>query len=433
MSLHMKWSWSIIILVIAGIILCAGCSPKNSETAANATQEFNDALLTATFAVTIPPTSTHSPLPPTSTPTPTITPTYTRTPYSGTPPSLPEIFQSGILRPNTQPQTYIEDTCAYLKDRWNPNNSTPGTVVMTVMYHSVTSDDTALSDHADVHDKDMKAFLEYAYSLGFSTVTTRQLVNFLEHNAKIPDRSLMLIVDDRRPGVVRQHFMPYLEKYDWTLTLAWIIGDTDSRPASYLTCCPNENYSSLWEQMEAYNSTGRLDVQAHGYVHNINISEYSSDEFILHEIFDSRAVLQEHFYCKNTITGQVDPNCSTQQPLAFIWPGGNFTAHAAQIARQSGYHIGFTINPRGPVMFNWIPLAEEKDPMSPSWLPEIPVGDPLMTLPRYWSYDAISHIDDVVQIGEQAALQAAQDREQELLYYDMMCKATLGEIPTATP
>jgi len=429
----MKWAWSIVSMVIAGIILCAGCSSSISETTTDPTQEFNDALLTATYAVTISPSATPSPLPPTQTPSPTITLTSTATPYSGTPPPLPGAFQSGLLRLNTQPQTYLEDTCAYLKDRWDPNNSAPGSVVMAVMYHSVAADDTLLSSTADVHDKDMRAFLEYAHELGFSTVTTQQLVDFLEHNAKIPERSLILIVDDRRPGAVREHFMPYLEEYNWTLTLAWIIGDTDTRPASYLGCCPEENFSSLWEQMETYNSTGRLDVQAHGYIHNINISENSTDDFILHEVLDPRAVLQEHFYCKDYTTGEIDPNCSTMQPLAFIWPGGNFTAHAAQIARQSGYHIGFTINPRGPVMFNWIPLAEAVDPMSPSWLPEIPAGDALMTLPRYWSYDAIDHIDDVVQIGQQAAEYAARNRSQELRYYDMMCKSTYGEIPGLEP
>ena len=81
-------------------------------------------------------------------------------------------------------------------------------------------------------------------------------------------------------------------------------------------------------------------------------------------------------------------------------------------------------------MYNWVPLAAEVDPNSPSWLPEIPVGDPLMTLPRYWSYDAAYRLDEVANIGEEAAAYAGQTRETELLYYELYCKEITGEIPS---
>ena len=181
--------------------------------------------------------------------------------------------------------------------------------------------------------------------------------------------------------------------------------------------------------MEAYNASGMLDVQAHGYIHNVNATEASSDEFLAHEMIDSRKVLQEHFYCKDYKTGLAIPDCKTDQPLAYIWPGGSFTRRAAEFARQAGFHLGFTVNPRGPVMFNWVPLAAATDPASPSWLPEIPVGDPLMTLPRYWSTDAAYRLDEVANISDEAAAYAKQHRAEELLYYDVNCKAITGEIP----
>ncbi|MCJ7625832.1 MAG: hypothetical protein MUO76_20260, partial [Anaerolineaceae bacterium] len=151
------------------------------------------------------------------------------------------------------------------------------------------------------------------------------------------------------------------------------------------------------------------------------------------EVYDSRAVLQEHFYCKDYITQEIDPNCDTDQPLAYIWPGGGFSTRGAELAREAGYHIGFTINPRGPIMYNWVPLADKLDPNTPSWMPESQVGDPLMVLPRYWSKDAAYRIDEVANIGEQAMLYAAENREIELTYYDLMCKEITGEIPTLEP
>jgi hypothetical protein len=298
------------------------------------------------------------------------------------------------------------------------------------MYHSITADYKPLTEDTQIHHIDLYRTLSHAKEVGFQTITIEQLVGFLENNQKIPQRSLLLIVDDRRPGVIKEHFMKYLEEYNWTLTLGWIIGDTDTRPASNLA---GENFKSLWEQIEAYYATGRLDIQSHGYIHNINITEGSTPEFMQHELVDSRTVLQEHFYCKDPKTKQAITDCKTNQPLAYIWPGGSFTKKGAEAARAAGYKVGFTINPRGPVMYNWVPLAEKKDPNSPSWIPEVGVGDPLMVLPRYWSTDAAYRIDDVINVSKQAIAEAQKNKSTELAYYDAICEPLIGKIPGLNP
>lgn len=417
--------WVILAFTTSWFATCTSVPKVPSIQTPDPTDLFASALLTATHAVTTEPgTQSQTSLEPTTLPTESK-PTPS-TDIARTPPPLPPLFQTSSLPEGSIPQKYIQDTCEDLKARWDPNNSAPGTVVMPVMYHSVVADyrEELSPDGTQVRHSDMVILLEHAREVGFETITTQQLVNFLEHNAKIPHRSLLLIVDDRRPGVVKEHFMPYLEEYNWTLTLGWLIGDTDSKPASVLNCCPDENFGSLWEQMEAYNATGRLDVQAHGYIHNIPINQNSTEAFIYHEIVDSRKVLQDHFYCKDQVE-----NCETTQPLAYIWPGGGFTMRGAQVARENGYRLGFTINPRGPVMFNWIPLGQTIDPNHPSWLPEVPAGDALMVLPRYWSKDAAFRIDDVASIGEEAAAYAKQNKQVELEYYDIVCKSITGEIP----
>jgi hypothetical protein len=85
------------------------------------------------------------------------------------------------------------------------------------------------------------------------------------------------------------------------------------------------------------------------------------------------------------------------------------------------YHLGFTPNARGPLMFNWIPLADDFDPERPAFVPEGGIGDPLMTLPRYWPYQVYKVLDSVRVTGKQAAAYAEQNREIELEYYDIMC------------
>ncbi|HEY9077412.1 MAG TPA: hypothetical protein VIO61_12845 [Anaerolineaceae bacterium] len=433
MQISKPLSVNLALLMILALLLLSSCTGNHTPTVQvnffqTQTAAFNSALQTATYAV---PSATNTPVPshtPTQPFTPTPNPTATST--AGPPPTLPAAYQPTSLAKGVKPVTYIKDTCEYLKARWNPDNAAPGTIVMPIMYHSVTADYRAITEDTQIRHSELEKTLKHAKEVGFQTITTRQLVDFLEKNAKIPQRSLLLIVDDRRPGVIKEHFMPFLVDYKWTLTLGWLIGDTDTRPASNLA---GENFKNLWEQIEAYYATGYLDPQAHGYVHNINITESSSPEYIRSELENSRKALVEHFYCKDPKTKQAIPNCKTDEPLAYIWAGGSFTKAGVLAARQAGYKVGFTINPRGPIMYNWIPQADKVDPSSPSWIPEGPAGDPLLTLPRYWSTDAAYRIDDAIQYSKEASTEAAKNRDAELAYYQYACENITGKIPGLIP
>ena len=96
------------------------------------------------------------------------------------------------------------------------------------MFHSIVLDGTQVADpNKDMTDEQFNNFVEYARYLGFETITTRELLDFLTGNASIPPRSMMIIVDDRRPGLIRDWLMLVLEQYDWTATPA-NIADPDS-------------------------------------------------------------------------------------------------------------------------------------------------------------------------------------------------------------
>ena len=156
-----------------------------------------------------------------------------------------------------------------------------------------------------------------------------------------------------------------------------------------------------------------MDHQAHGVIHNIPMSDDVSDDYIYGELQGSMTAFEQYY---------------GKQPLAIIWPGGGFGQRPVEIARELGYRIGFTINPRGPLMYNWVPQADEKDPERPFLLPETPAGDPLLTLPRYWSTDASRYIDTVRQIGNAARAYAESNREVETAYYNLVCRSQYGEL-----
>jgi peptidoglycan/xylan/chitin deacetylase (PgdA/CDA1 family) len=298
-------------------------------------------------------------------------------------PEPPQVFQTKKLLRGAQPVTYIDDTCEYLRLRWDPNNAAPGTIIVPIMYHRVKEK----PGERGVNRAYFKQTLREAKRLGFETITAEQAADFLEHNAWIPPRSLMLFVDDRRVPVINKHFMPFLKKYDWVVISSWIIANTDERPG-------------LWKRIEAAYATGHVDVQSHGLNH-VYIVPGTPRKVIRQEIYGPIPYFEEHF---------------GYRPVAFIWPGGNYTPYAVRVARKADYRIGFTVWPNGPIMFNWIPLQKY----------ERQIGDPLLLLPRYKASFVKEQLPIAVKMGEQARQQALAHYPQEAAWYREHCG---GELP----
>jgi hypothetical protein len=342
--------------------------------------------------------SSPSPFPPgeqlTATPSPTSEPTATETQEPRTPAPKPDTFSSDVLRPGIDPVSYISDECEYLSKRWDPQGSLPGTVVAAIMYHSVLPGNTAPTLSQDINANTFYAIVELAKDLGFETITSDQLLSFLEDNAKIPPRSMMLILDDRRPGTAEQYFLPINEDNGWTTTLAWIIGDTDQRDGER----PGE---SLWDWIERLNDTGTFDIQSHGLNH-IPITGGLDADFVREELSANIPILREHF---------------GQRPIAHIWAGGNYTAEGVQIAEDAGYELGFTIHSRGPIQFNWIPQGEQEREAS---------DNPLLLLPRFWDTAATVNLEQTAAIGDAAQDFARENYTAEAAWFSQNCG---GELP----
>ncbi len=373
-------------------VLLAACSPD----AVTAPAADVNAAMTAAFA-TVNASYTQTAQP---TETPAPSPTAIRTP-----PALPAAYRPANLESYISPHAYITDTCQYLRAKWDPNNSAPGTVAIVIMFHGIEKASVSASDPDNISSKDFQKLMNDLYELGFQAINTRQLADFLYTNAKIPQRSVLLVVDDRKYAEnFNTWFRPYWEKWGWPVVNGWIsaFGGQDNVLA--------ENV--VLEQ------EGWVDHQAHGVVHNTPMSDSSSDEFIRGELQGSIDVFQQYY---------------GKKPIAIIWPGGGFGVRPVQAARELGYKLGFTINPRGPIMFNWIPQADTDDPGNPFDIAEGPVDDPLMTLPRYWDTDASAKLDAIRIIGNEAAAYAEQNKAAELEYYDIVCAPTYGPIPAAAP
>lgn len=395
---HSQPSTLFSFLTIFGIsaLLLAACSANVTPAP---TVDVNAAMTQAFATVNAAMTATPQSILPTETPVPTAT-------VPRTPPALPPIYQSSALNPLDTPHTYITDTCQYLTAKWDPNNAAPGTIVMVIMFHSIEKGAETSSNPMHVGSGDFKKLMKSLHDMGFQAIDTKQLADFLDTNAKIPARSVVLIQDDRHAAEnFNDWFRPYWQEWGWPVVNAWISFEDSIR-------------TRILQENIALGAEGFVDYQSHGTIHNINMTDASTDDYIRSEFVGSITDLQQNF---------------NKTPIAIIWPGGGFGLRPVQIAREYGYRLGFTTHPRGPIMFNWIPLADTNDPGRPAYVAEGYVNDPRMVLPRYWPAQVLENLDTIRIMGEEAAVYAGQNKTIELEYYDIICAQTLGPIPTLAP
>jgi hypothetical protein len=233
----------------------------------------------------------------------------------------------------------------------------------------------------------------------FQAINTEQLAGFLESNAKIPYRSVMLIQDGRRyPDNFNTHFRQYWNTWGWPVVNAWDHQGSTTEP--------------LWEDYVALAAEGLVDFQVYGPTFSAS-AKPRTDDYLTDQLEIPIEVFEERF-------GSV--------PIGVVWPNG-FSQQSARAARQLGYRLGFTFNSRGPVMYNWVPQSDTADKFRPSYQPEAPVGDPLMTLPRFWPHQVHTTLDAVRIAGDESADYAEQHKGIELEYYDIACETTYGPIP----
>jgi hypothetical protein len=299
------------------------------------------------------------------------------------------LFQSNSLNPIDTPRTYIQDSCMYLINRWNRLNAEPGTVVMIIMFNE-----------AILYDFDR--IMDQLHSQGFKAINTQQFLAFMERNGRIPPRSALIIQDNSHSADdLEKKFQEYWEIWKWPVVNGWV-SDPDIP-------------KSLWQENITLENEGWVDHQAQGVIPGTFLSDDSSKIVISRELVGSISAFAER-YAKN--------------PIAFIWPSGGFGQRPVEAARQLGYQLGFTSNSRGPVMYNWVPLADEVDPARPTYIPEGNIKDPLMTLPRYSQDQVLDAIDQVRLTGNEASAYAESNKAAEFEYYRVVCEPIYGRMPT---
>jgi peptidoglycan/xylan/chitin deacetylase (PgdA/CDA1 family) len=190
------------------------------------------------------------------------------------------------------------------------------TSIPVLMYHFFYSEENGETrtdgNYVEVNELDEQ--LNYITSNGFTALTMREILYFMEDRAQIPSKSLAITIDDGDP-TVHKYAYPVFQKYGLNATLFLICGWEDAT-MSY----------DFWEMRE-----DGLELQSHG--------------FLTHQGGCSGMGHGGKLLCMDHDEGVEDTKMSLDYVdggFVYCYPFGDVNDSAKQILNDAGVKMAFT-------------------------------------------------------------------------------------------
>lgn len=228
------------------------------------------------------------------------------------------VFYSGVL-PNAQPVATQENSIQ----------------LPIIMYHSLLKDTQLQGQYVISPDKfedDLKKLTEE----GYTTITVKELTDYVYNNNDLPEKPIMLTFDD---GYYNNYLYAYplLKKYDCKAVISPIA--YYSQKYSETTDPPSPSYTHCtWKQLKEMQESGYVEIQNHSYnMHSqserlgIGKKQEESDKDYRSIITTDISTAQKMFKEKLNIT-----------PSAFVYPFGISTDLSEEIIKSLSFKCSIT-------------------------------------------------------------------------------------------
>ncbi len=197
------------------------------------------------------------------------------------------------------------------KDRFqNIELTTKDIGVPVLYYHSV---DQNADNEVTITPEMLEKQLKYINDNKFTTITIRELYDYLKNNKPIPEKSIVITFDDGYMNNYTEAF-PILKDLNMKATIFCVGNSLDG------------SYYLSHEAIKEMSDYG-IDIESHT-VNHVHLDTLSYDEQLL-ELKKSKEILEN-------ITGK--------EVLSIAYPFGDYNTDTVKAAKQAGYSLGFTTN-----------------------------------------------------------------------------------------
>ena len=193
--------------------------------------------------------------------------------------------------------------------------------VPILCYHKLTSKKS--SNKITVSEETFDRQMAYLKSSGYSVITLRQFLDFVECRRRPPQKSVLITIDDGWKSAKTIAY-PILKKYGFTAVL-FVYTDLIKDKQNSLTLS--------WDDVLALRKSGVFEIGSHTVTH-CDLCKVSDDQ-LQRELQDSQRIIN----AKVGVT-----------PDVIAYPNGVFNKKVMDTMSKFGYKAGFTVV-RGPNAF----------------------------------------------------------------------------------
>ncbi len=144
----------------------------------------------------------------------------------------------------------------------------PGTVfgVPVLMYHEFVNqsdlDSGVAFDEYAVWDSEFESDLKWFEKKGFTTITTQQLIDYLDGKGSMPKKPLIITIDDGKYGVYKRAW-PLLKKYKMKASLSIIGYEIDNAAAAPAARSKSTAPYCTWQELAEMSQSGAVEIISH--------------------------------------------------------------------------------------------------------------------------------------------------------------------------
>lgn len=205
-----------------------------------------------------------------------------------------------------------------------PEGSELAVRVPVLLYHHLEPGADG-SNGAIISTEEFAAQMAWLKANGFTTITTAQLLAWLEDGEPLPDRPVMVTFDDGyRSNYL--HAYPVLQQHGFSGVIFMVTGLAGQKVGrlEYLT----------WEDMHAMTASGVIEIQAHSHDGHRNIDGQPA---LVH--WSEEEILADWQLLSEALAAAELPPAT-----AYAYPFGAHDEECIDALRKAGVKLGFTVH-----------------------------------------------------------------------------------------
>lgn len=198
-----------------------------------------------------------------------------------------------------------------------------------IMYHSIIDNPTASNDYI-VTPQIVENDLYYLKSHGYESVTTQDLVDYIEKDTPLPEKPVMITADD---GFYNNYcyLVPLLQKYDYSAIISFV-GEFTDITASNDPYVPEYSYCT-WEDIQTLLDTGVIELGNHTYNMHSNSDRKGCSKMSYETYEQYKDILTADV---GKLQDEFTKNIGTI-PIVFAYPFGYTSKESTSILKELGF------------------------------------------------------------------------------------------------